>query len=211
MKKPKINKTILQPATATPSFGKPTEGKQDTETEAANLFQKLEQERGTDTISLGKAVKGYSARGAIVAAEPAVQVAFVRQVVATIARLGKSTGKIPMIRAWFHNPKVPWGAEEVARQLMRRRLPFMDAMLAEMVEQIGKMDFISAAPVLEPLVRELEKRAAEGALSPKVRRLLPRVVDRLLVKGWTEEEKENWGFPRAVDRKLAARIQSLIA
>jgi hypothetical protein len=183
---------------------------EDPESHAAALFQQLEKQRGTDTISLGKAVKGYSTRAAIMAADPAVQVAFVGQVVATFARLGKSKGKIPMVTAWFHNPKVPWGAEEVARQLMRRRLPFTDAMLAEMVEQIGQMDFISAAPVLEPLVRELEKRAAEGVLSPKVRKLLPRVLNGLLVKGWTAEEKENWGFPRAADRKLAARIDSLL-
>ena len=67
---------------------------------------------------------------------------------------------------------------------MRRRLPFTDAMLAEMVEPIGQMDFVTFAPVLEPLVRELEKRAAE--------------------------EKENWGLPRPADRKLATRIQSLL-
>jgi hypothetical protein len=170
----------------------------------------LEQERGTDTISLGKAVEGYSARAAIVAAGPAVQVAFVRQVVATFARLGKSKGKIPEVSAWFHSLKVPYGAEEVARQLMRRRLLFMDAMLAEMVEQIGQMDFITFAPVLEPLVRELEKRAAEGVLSPKIRKVLPRVMNGLLVKGWSEDQKENWGRPRAVDRKLAGRIDSLL-
>jgi hypothetical protein len=200
MKKPKVKITVPQAEAAT----------QDPETEAANLFQKLEQERGTDTISLGKAVKGYSARAAIVAAEPEVQVAFVRQVVATFARLGKSTGKIPIVSAWFNDLKVPFGADEVAKQLMRRRLPFTDAMLVEMIEQIGKMDFITFAPVLEPLVRELEKRAAEGVLSPKLRKLLPQVMNGLLVKGWTEEEKENWGLPRAADRKLAGRIEALV-
>jgi hypothetical protein len=72
------------------------------------------------------------------------------------------------------------------------------------------MDFITFAPVLEPLVRELEKRAAEGAMSPTLRRLLPRVMNGLLVKGWTEEEKDNWGLPSAADRKLAARIEALV-
>jgi hypothetical protein len=210
MKKPRANKIVPRAETATPSTAKPPEGWQDPEIEAANLFRQLEQERGTDAISLGKAVKGYSARAAIVAAEPAVRVAFVRQVVATFVRLGKSTGKIPMVSAWFNDTKVPFGAEEVAKQLMRRRLPFTDAMLAEMVEQIGQMDFVTFAPVLEPLVRELEKRAAEGALSPNLRKLLPQVVNGLLVKGWTAEEKENWGLPRPADRKLATRIQSLL-
>jgi hypothetical protein len=83
-------------------------------------------------------------------------------------------------------------------------------MLVETTEQIGQMDFVTFAPVLEPLVRELEKRAAEGVLSPKVRKLLSRVMNGLLVKGWTEEEKENWGLPRPADRKLAARIESLL-
>src|SRR5215471_7541533 len=136
MKKSKTKKTLTQPARAT----------QDPKIEATALFQQLEQERGTDTISLGKAVKGYSTRAAIMAAEPAVQVAFIRQVVATFARLGKATGKIPMVSAWFNDLKVPFGAEEVAKQLMRRRLPFTDAMLAEMLEQIGQMDFITFAP-----------------------------------------------------------------
>lgn len=183
---------------------------QHAETQAAALFKNLEKERGTDTLSLGKAVKGYSTRATLMAADPAVQVAFVRHVVATIAKLGKTKGKIPTGSAWFHDLKVPYGAEEVARQLMRRRLPFSDAMLAEMIEQIGQMDFITFAPVLDPLVRELEKRAAEGALSPKVRKHLPHVMNGLLVKGWTLEDKEEWGLPRAIDRKLAARIQNLL-
>jgi hypothetical protein len=182
----------------------------DFEKQADLLFQKLEQERGKDSLSLSKAVKGYSTRADIFAADPAVQVAFVRQVVATIAKLGKSTGKIPELTAWFHDLSVPYGAEEVARQLLRRRLPFTDAMLAEMIEQIGGMDFITFAPVLEPLVRELEKRKAEGVLPAPIRKGLPRILKALLVKGWPAEAREEWGLPRPPDRKLAERIQMLL-
>ena len=182
---------------------------QDPARQAVALFQKLEQERGKSTISLNTAVKGYSTRALILAAEPEVHVEFVRQVVADIAKRGKSTGKIGMISAWFHDLTVPYGAEEMAKQLMRRRLPFTDAALAEMVEQIGRMDFVTFAPVLEPLVRELEKRSAEGALSSKVRKGLPKVIKGLLVKGWSADEKENWGLPRAVDVRLAERIGKL--
>jgi len=103
---------------------------------------------------------------------------------------------------------LPYMHFSLSRCLDSQRLPFMDAMPGEKVEQIGQMDFITFAPVLEPLVRELGKRAAERELSPKLRELLPRVMNGLLVKGWTENE--NWGFPRAIDRKLAARIESLL-
>jgi hypothetical protein len=197
-----------------PIATKPTKAPQpsllDPEKQADLLFQKIEQERGKDSISLNKAVKGYSTRADIFAADPAVQVAFVRQVVATIARIGKSTGKIPEVTAWFHDLTVPRGAEEVARQLMRRRLPFNDAMLAGMVEQIGGMDFITFAPVLEPLVRELENRNAEGVLPAPIRKGLPRILNGLLVKGWPAEAREEWGLPRPPDRKLAERIQKLV-
>ena len=178
--------------------------------QAAALIQQLELERGQSTLSLNTAVKGYSSRATILGADPEVQVAFVRQVVAIIARMGKAKAKIDLIDAWFHDPKVPSGAEEMARQLLRRRLPFTDAMLAEMFEQIAGMDFVTFAPALEPLVRELEKRAAEGKLPARVRKALPRVVKGLLVEDWSEEEADNWGVPSAGDRKLAARISRLV-
>jgi hypothetical protein len=76
-------------------------------------------------------------------------------------------------------------------------------------EQIGGMDFVTFAPVLEPLVRKLEKRKAERMLSSKVRKWLPKVVKGLLVKGWSEDEKDNWGLRSAADRRLAELIQSL--
>jgi hypothetical protein len=177
---------------------------------AAALLTQIELERGKSTLSLGTAVKGYSTRAAIMAAAPEVQVAFVRQVVAIIARMGKSKKKIDLIDAWFHDNKVPSGAEEVARQLLRRRLPFTGDMLAELFEQIGGMDFITFAPALEPLVRELEKRTAEGKLPPRIRKALPRVVKGLLVEGWSEEAADNWGLPSPADRRLAGRISMLL-
>ena len=179
------------------------------EAQAAALMAQLEKERGRATLSLGKAVKVYPTRQKLLDAEPGVQVAFVQRVVATIAKLGKSTGKIPLGSAWFNDLSVPFGAEEVAKQLLRRRLPFTDAMLAEMLEQIGRMDFITFAPALEPLIRELEKRRKEGPLSPRIRKALPRVINGLLVKGWSADEADNWGLPEAGDRKLAERVKKL--
>jgi hypothetical protein len=180
------------------------------EAQASALLKQLEQERGQDTLSMGTAVKGYSTREKIFEAAPEVQVEFVRLVVATIAKLGKSKGKIPMVSAWFNDLKVPFAAEEVAKQLMRRRLPFTDQMLFEMLEQIGRMDFIGFAPALEPLTRELEKRRKETGLPPKIRKALPRIVNGLLVKGWPAAAIDNWGLPAAADRKLAARLQQLV-
>jgi hypothetical protein len=162
---------------------------QDPETQAAALFQKLEQERGNDTISLNTTVKSYPTRLAIFAVEPNVQIEFVRLVVRTIAKLGKSTGKIPMESRWFNDVTIPFGAEEVAKQLMRRRLPFTDPMLAEILQQIGRMDFVTFAPVLEPLVRELKARKKERALSPKLRKLLPRSSMVCLSKGGLRTKK----------------------
>src|SRR5262245_50932678 len=177
-------------AKSTKTISQNTPQEQDLAKHAAALFQQLEKERGKSTISMNEAVKGYPTHPVILAAEPQVHVEFVRQVVADYAKRGKSKGRIDMISAWFHDLAVPVGAEAVARQLMRKRLPFTDRMLAEMVVQIGAMDFVTFAPVLEQLVRELEKRKAEGILSSKVRKGLPKVVKGLLVKGWSKDEKE---------------------
>jgi hypothetical protein len=67
------------------------------------------------------------------------------------------------------------------------------------------------APVMDQLVRELEKRAADGPLSPRILKAAARVVDGLLVKDWSEADARNWGLPRAADRKLAGRIERILA
>ena len=95
--------------------------------------------------------------------------------------------------------------------IMRRRLPFTDEMMAEMLEQISGMDFITFAPVMDQLVRELEKRAGEGPLPPRIRNAAGLIADGLLVKDWPRADAQNWGLPRAADRKLAGRIQNVLA
>jgi hypothetical protein len=178
------------------------------QTQAALLLVQLQQERGKDI--LGKPVKERPTTKTLLAAAPELQVAFVRHVVAAFAKLGARGKKKPGSHEWFRDNHVPNSGEEVSKMLMRKRLPFTEEMLAEMLEQIAGMDFACFAPVMEQLVRELEKRAAEGRLSPRIRKAAARVVDELLVKKWAREVVEDYAFPCAADRKLAARIQTLL-
>ncbi len=177
--------------------------------QAAALLDKLTQERGKDILAIP--VKERPTTKALLAAPPELQVAFVRHVVAIFAKIGARTKKKPVAFAWFHGKNVPTAGEEVARLMLRRRLPFTDEIIAEILEQIAGMDFITFAPIMDQLVRELEKRAAEGPLSSRIRKAAGQVADGLLVKDWPAADAENWGLPRAADRKLAARLQSLLA
>ena len=179
------------------------------QTRAIELLDQLQKERGTDVLATP--VKSRPATKAILAADPGVQVAFVRQVVAVFAKLGGRGRKPPGSHEWFRENDVPGSGEEVAKMILRRRLPFTEEMLAEMLEQIAGMDFVCFAPALEQLVHELEKRAAEGPLSPRIRKGAARVADELLVKNWPAAVVEDYGFPVAADRKLARRIQGLLA
>lgn len=179
------------------------------QTQAAALLEKLQKERGKDV--LGKPVKERPTTKTLLGAPPDLQVAFVRHLVATFAKLG-ARGKRPSgSNEWFRGKNVPTSGEEVAKMMMRRRLPFTEDMMAEMLEQIAGMDFITFAPVMDQLVRELEKRAAEGALSARIRKAASRVADGLLVKDWPPEVAEDGGLPCAADRKLAGRIQNVLA
>jgi hypothetical protein len=139
-----------------------------------------------------------------------VRIAFVRHVVETFGKLGARKQEIPAAIAWFHGKGVPEAAERVAQLILRRRLPFSDDILAEMLEQIAGMEFITFAPVLDQLVKELEKRASAGPLTNRIREAAVRIADGLLVKHWPEAAARNWGLPRAADRKLASRIECLL-
>jgi hypothetical protein len=184
---------------------------EDLKTQAKQWIDQVEKDRNSATLALGKAAKSWPSTKAILTAEPALKVAFVAEVVAIYGTLGVRTGKISSVTAWFHDQNVPSGAEEVARLLLRKRLPFSDGTLAWMFEQIAGMEFVTFAPVLQPLVSELEKRADEKPLTSPIRKALSRVADGLLVKHWKQVDAENWRLPRAADRKLAARIERLLS
>jgi hypothetical protein len=179
------------------------------QSQAAGLLKKLIAERGKDVLA--KPIKQRPTAKALLAAEPELQMAYVCEVVRVFGKLGARKAKRPTDWAWFHEEGVPRGGRELAKMLMRRRLPFGEEMLAEMLEQIAGMDFVTFAPVVEQLVRELEKRAAEAPLSPRIRKAAAGVADGLLVKDWPQADAENWGLPRATDRKLAGRIERLLA
>src|SRR6266850_4241051 len=89
---------------------------------AANLVTQLEKQRGGKTISLGQVVKSLPATRIILAADPELQVAVVRLVVETYARLGTSKAKYP--NEWFRKSNVPNAGAEVVRLLVRKQLPF---------------------------------------------------------------------------------------
>jgi hypothetical protein len=177
--------------------------------EAARLLEQLQKERGKDI--LGKPAKERPTTKTLLAASPELQVAFVRQVVARFAQLGVRDQKSHGTNEWFRGSGVPAAGEEVAKLIMRKRLPFTEEMIAEMLEQIAGMDFVTFAPVMDQLVRELEKRAGEAPLSPRIRKATAQVIDELLVKHWPRALAEDHAFPRAADRKLAARLQSLLS
>jgi hypothetical protein len=178
-------------------------------TEALEMVELIEKQR-KGASSSGIDAKKLPATATILAAEPELQAAFVECVVARFAKLGARKTKVPVSNAWFHERNVPWGAGEAAKLLLRRRLPFTVEALAEMLEQIAGMDFITAAPPVEGLFRELEKQVAEGSLSSRVCTASRRVADRLLLTHWSAADAENWGLPRAADRKLALRIERLL-
>ena len=146
----------------------------------------------------------------LMASAAEVRVAFVQQVVAAFAKLGARNGKPPAGAWWYKNSELPAASEHVAEKVLRKQLPFTDETLTIMFEQIADMDYMTFAPVLEQLVRVLEKRAIKEPLSPRICKALGRVVDGLLVKEWSERERRDNGFPRAIDRKIAGRIEGLL-
>ena len=173
------------------------------------LLKALEAERGGRTLSLGVVTKGMNATQAVMAADPPTQVAFVRHVVGIYAKLGKAKGE------WFRKSSVPSAGAEAVRLLLRRKLPFTDDILAEMLEQMAKVNYLSLVEYNDQLAMALEKHAAAGSISPRLRRAAKTFADVLAVRHVSAAEankwRENWGFPRATDRKTADRIYKVLA
>src|SRR5262245_24433389 len=117
--------------------------------QAAELLQKLTGERGKDVLA--KPVKERPTAKTLLAAEPELQAAYVYEVVKVFGKLGARKAGKPAANKWFYRKDAPQGSAELAKMLMRRRLPFSEQMLAEMLEQIAGMDFITFAPVVEQL------------------------------------------------------------
>jgi hypothetical protein len=185
--------------------------------QAAALLDKLQKERGKDKNAplslpafLARSVKERPTTKTLLSAPPELQAAFVRHVVLVYAKLGARGKKAYGSHEWFRKDNLPTAGEEVAKLIMRRRMPFTDDMIAEMLEQIAAMDFITFAPLTNQLVPELEKRADEAPLPARIRTAAKLVADGLLVKDWPAEVAEDNGFPQAADRKLAGRIQNVL-
>jgi hypothetical protein len=173
------------------------------------LLKALEAERGGRTLSLGVVTKGMNATQAVMAADPQTQVAFVRHVVGIYAKLGKAKGE------WFRKSSVPSAGAEAVRLLLRRKLPFTQDMLAEMFEQMARVNYLSLVEFNEQLAMALEKHAAAESLSPRLKRAAKSFADVLVVRHVSAAKanywREEWGFPRATDRKTAARIDKVLA
>jgi len=182
-------------------------------TQAKGLLSKLEKERAAQGI-LGKKLKEYKATKAVLAATPEVQAAVVERVVEIFSALGAETA--PNANYWWGSTKHPWTSAELAELLLRKRLPFTDETLAAMLEKLAGIGLLTTAvvPCLERLVLEVEKRAAERTLSPKLRKAVGRIGDglsgkklsRAAARLWKQEEHT----PVALDRKLAGRIERML-
>ena len=154
-----------------------------------------------------------SAAKVILAAASEVKMEFVRHVVDVYAKLAarKASDTDPMAKQWFHRGEVPTAAERVAEKLLRKQLPFTDEMLSEIFEKIADMSFVTFAPALKQIVQVLERRAAEGPLPPRLRKSAARTANELMVRDWPNDFAREWGLPRAIDKKLAGRIEGLLA
>lgn len=178
------------------------------------LLKALEKERSGTTIYLGKAMKSFPTTKAILDAGPDLQMALVQHVVETFSRLGAETQ--PDANYWWGDPHLPWGSAEMADKLLRRRLPFSDQDLAEMLEKLARIGLLTTAvvPCVEKLVAEVERRGGERPLAPGLLKAVGRIADgltgrklsRTAARLWKQEEHA----PVARDRKLAARIDRLL-
>jgi hypothetical protein len=182
-------------------------------TQAKNLLSKLEKERAAQGI-LGKKLKEYKTTTAVLSAPPEVQAAVVEQVVEIFGALGAETA--PNAHYWWGSTKHPWTSAALAELLLRKRLPFTDEALATMLEKLAGIGLLTTAvvPCLERLVLEVEKRAAERALPPKLCKAVRRIghglsgkkLSRAAARLWKQEEHT----PVALDRKLAGRIERML-
>jgi hypothetical protein len=181
--------------------------------QAEALSRKLERERAGRNLMLGKVVKTQNTTQVILKADPELQAAFVERVVGVHAKLGTPKGK--KITEWFRGNAVPYASAEVVRLLLRRELPFTDPALAGMFERLSRLTFLSLVCFNEQLAQAFEKYAKKNALSAALRKAVARYADaiaiRRLPQGKAKFWKEEWGFPRAVDRKIAGRLDRILS
>jgi hypothetical protein len=181
--------------------------------QAKDLLSKLEKERADQGI-LGKDLKEYKTTEAVLSAAPEVQVAVVEQVVDVFSALGAETA--PNAHYWWGTLEHPWTSAKLAELLLRKRLPCTDAALAAMLENLAGIGLLttSVVPCLERLVVEVENRAAEGELSPRLRKAVRRIGDELSGEKLSRAAERLWKqeehAPVALDRKLAGRIERML-
>ena len=177
---------------------------------AEDLLRDVEAERAGRTLQLGVFVRGMSATKDVMAADPQVQVEFVRHVVDVYAKLGAAKGE------WFRKPAVPSGGAEVVRLLLRRKLPFTNDVLAELFERMTRVNYLSLVQFNEQLAMALEKRAGANGqdVSPRLRTAAEAFADVLAVRHVPAAEarrwREEWNFPSPTDRKTVARIDKAL-
>ena len=182
----------------------------DFKNQAEELIKQIEKERGSATLNLGYLAKTWPSAKTLLASPPEVRMEFVRQIVALFGKLGVRNGKQHGSTYWWYRKDVPEAAGWVVQQVLRKRLPFSDEVLTEMFEHIADMDAASLLPSLEQLVRLLEKRAHVGPLPNRLREAATKLADEMMLKN-CPVERANYLGTSALDRKLAGRIEGLLA
>ena len=179
---------------------------------AESLVRQLEQERAGRNLMFGKVVRTQNTAPIVLGAEPELQAAFVECVVEIYAKLGTPKGK--KVTEWFRGNASPAASAEIVRLLLRRGLPFTDAMLAGMFKKLSQISFLGALPFREQLALGLEKFARKNVPSAELRQQAKRYADVVGVRHLPQAEvkfwREEWGLPGATDRKTAARIDQLL-
>jgi hypothetical protein len=182
-------------------------------TQAQNLVQTLERESGGQSLLLGKVVKTLKTTAVILNSAPELQVAVVQNVIETYAKLGTPKGR--KVTEWFRKKSVPTAAAEVVRLLLGRRLPFTDGALAGMMEKMARVSYLSLVEFNKQLSQAAVKFAKDNGLSPRLRKAARQFADALAIRHVSAAEaaywKEECGFPRAEDRKVAAILDELLA
>jgi hypothetical protein len=180
--------------------------------QADALVRKLEQERSGRNLMLGKVVKTQATTPVVLNSAPELQIAFVELVVDIYARMGTPKGK--RMTEWFRKGSVPSASAEVVCLLLRRRLPFSDADAGGMLEKMSKVSYLSLVEFNDQLAGAVVKHSAEHGLSPRLRKAAKRFADVLAVRHLPPAQAEYWkdeyGFPRAKDRKIATKIDHML-
>jgi len=179
---------------------------------AKKLSRKLELRRRGQSMMLGRAVKTRNITTDILNSEPELQAAFVEHVVDVYAKLGTPKGK--KITEWFRRNNVPNASAEVVRLLLRRQLPFPDVMLAEMLEKLSRVSYLSLVEFTQQMAQAFERHAKKNGVSPRLRKAAGQYADAIAIRHFSPKEAEFWreecGFPRAQDRKIATLIDRVL-